>query len=183
MNNEFEEKTVSTEEIYKGKIIDLRIDTVRLPDGNQSKRELVSHPGAVAILAVTEDDKLVMVEQYRKPLEKTLIEIPAGKLEKGENPETTAIRELEEETGYSTDSMELINSFYTSPGFADEIVYLYKAGSLKKLENSLEGDEDEFVSLKEITIEEALEMEHSGYIHDAKTSYALLYAKHFLFKD
>ncbi|SDI96960.1 NUDIX hydrolase [Salimicrobium halophilum] len=180
MTDRFEEKTVSSTSIYEGKIIDVKVDTVQLPDGNQSKREIVTHPGAVAILAITDENKLVMVEQYRKPLEKSLIEIPAGKLEKGETPEGTAIRELEEETGYTTDHIKLINSFYTSPGFADEIVYIYLADNLQRLEQTVEGDEDEFVTMKEVTIEEAEELEKNRRIHDAKTSYALMYAKQYL---
>ncbi len=181
MKEDFKENTISTEEIYKGKIIDVKVDTVQLPDGNQSKREIVNHPGAVAVLAVTGEDKIVMVKQYRKPLEKSLLEIPAGKLEKGEDPERTAIRELEEETGYSSGSLKLINSFYTSPGFADELVYLYLAEDPWKLSDNVAGDDDEFVTVEELTLEEAFRQEEKEIIHDAKTSYALLYARLFLF--
>src|SRR5690625_3624466 len=99
----FEEKTINTERIYDGQIINLQVDDVTLPNGKTSKRELIKHPGAVAIIPITKDNKIVFVEQYRKPLEKSIIEIPAGKLEAGEKPEITAVRELEEETGYTTD--------------------------------------------------------------------------------
>ncbi|WP_181350010.1 NUDIX hydrolase [Thalassobacillus sp. CUG 92003] len=173
----FEEKTIDTQHIFKGKIVQLQVDSVQLPDGNTSKRELVKHPGAVAVIALKPEGKLVCVEQYRKPLEKSLVEIPAGKLEDGEEPEVTAVRELEEETGYTTDHLEKVTSFYTSPGFADELIHIYFTDQLKKLETRPDSDEDEFVELKEITLEEAEELSASERIHDAKTAYALLYVK------
>lgn len=173
----FEEKTIHTDSIYKGKVISLQVDDVSLPDGNTSKRELIKHPGAVAIIPVTQEGKLVMVEQYRKALERSLVEIPAGKLEPGEGPEETAKRELEEETGYTTDKLEFVTSFSTSPGFADEIVHVYLATDLKKAESKLDGDDDEFVELLEVSLEEAEQMERDQRIWDAKTAYALLYVK------
>ena len=108
-----EERTVATEPIFDGRVIKVRVGEVVLPNGETSKREIVKHPGAVAIIAITDDEKIVLVEQYRKAMEKELVEIPAGKLEQGEKPEVTAIRELEEETGYICENMELITSFYT----------------------------------------------------------------------
>ena len=118
-----------------------------------------------------------MVEQYRKALEKSIIEIPAGKLEPGEEPALTARRELEEETGYECENLELILSFYTSPGFADEIVYLYEATGLTKKEQPAACDEDEFVEVLEITVEEAERYIKEQRIHDAKTAYAVQYMK------
>ena len=97
----FEEKTIRTDHIFKGKIINLQVDDVILPDGKSGKREIVKHPGAVAVIALTTDKKIVMVEQYRKAMDLSLIEIPAGKMEPGEDPIVTAARELEEETGYA----------------------------------------------------------------------------------
>ena len=97
--NKFEEKTIQSKPIFSGKVISLKVDDVTLPNGGVSKREIVNHPGAVAIIAITADKKMVLVEQYRKALERSIIEIPAGKLEPGEAPEVTARRELEEETG------------------------------------------------------------------------------------
>ncbi len=128
----FEEKTLESKLIYKGKVIQLELEQVELPDGKQSTRELVRHPGAVAVIATTEEGKIILVEQYRKALEKSIVEIPAGKMEKGEDPKQTAWRELYEETGYQAGSLELLTSFYTSPGFADEIIYIYEASELKK---------------------------------------------------
>lgn len=173
----FEEKTLSSERIYEGKIISLKVDEVSLPNGHTSKRELIEHPGAVAILAITPEKKIILVEQYRKALERSIIEVPAGKLEKGESPEITAMRELEEETGYSADSLELIQSFSTSPGFADEVIHLFLANGLKKSESGAVLDDDEFVELMEVTIEEAEEMMKDNRIFDAKTAFAVLWAK------
>lgn len=160
-----------------GKVIDVQVDDITLPNGKMSKREIVRHPGAVGIIPVTPDNKLLCVKQYRKPLEKTLIEIPAGKLEEGEAPEVTALRELEEETGYSTNTLSYITSFYTAPGFSDEIIYLYETNDLRKLTEAKELDEDEFVELIELTLEEAEQLMAKEEIHDAKTAYAILYLK------
>ena len=169
------ERTVKTEPIFDGRVIKVRVDDVVLPNGAMSKREIVNHPGAVAIIAITDEGKIVLVEQYRKALEKAIIEIPAGKLEPGEKPEVTAVRELEEETGYVCENMELITSFYTSPGFADEILYVYKATGLTKKENKAELDEDEFVELMEVSLEEAITLMKDLRIHDAKTMFAVQY--------
>ncbi|GEL76090.1 NUDIX hydrolase [Tenuibacillus multivorans] len=175
MSNTFEEKTIASQSIYKGKIIDVRVDDVELPDGNKSKRELIDHPGAVGIIPVTDDHKIVMVEQYRKALEKSIIEIPAGKLEVGEQPEVTANRELEEETGYRAGSLDYVVSYYTSPGFANEKLYIYEARDLTKVDDALKGDDDEFVEIIEVTIDEALDLIKKEHIHDAKTIHAIYY--------
>ncbi|RHW41180.1 NUDIX hydrolase [Neobacillus notoginsengisoli] len=170
-----EEKTISSKEIFNGKIISVRVDDVELPNGKTSKREIVKHPGAVAVIAVTDDNKIILVEQYRKAMERTMVEIPAGKLEKGEDPKECAHRELEEETGYECKELEWLTSFYTSPGFADEIIHLYIAKGLSKKENAASLDEDEFVNLEEVTLEQALEYVKEKKIYDAKTAYAIQY--------
>ncbi|MFD2045928.1 NUDIX domain-containing protein [Ornithinibacillus salinisoli] len=171
----FEEKTIRTEEIFDGKVVKLQVDEVLLPNGKRSTRELIKHPGAVAVIPITKDNKIVFVEQFRKPLEKSLIEIPAGKLEPGEKPEITAIRELEEETGYTTSQLTFVTSFYTSPGFADELMYLYLSRDLEKVDQPLAPDEDEFVEIIELTLAEAKEYVSKERIHDAKTNYAIVY--------
>ncbi|MFC4404287.1 NUDIX hydrolase [Gracilibacillus xinjiangensis] len=173
----FEEKTIRSKKIYNGRIINLQLDEVTLPNGKTSTREIIKHPGAVAIIAVTENNKIIFVKQYRKALEKELVEIPAGKLEEGESPEVTAIRELEEETGFTTDVLKYVTSFYTSPGFADEIIYLYETTNLKKLGEKKALDEDEFVELMELSITEAEKLMESEHIHDAKTAFAIQYIK------
>lgn len=170
-----EENTVNIEKIFSGKVISLQVEDVELPNGNMAKREVIKHPGAVAVLPLTDDDKIVMVEQYRKALGKTIIEIPAGKLEPGEDPAICAKRELEEETGYGCKELEWLISFYTSPGFADELIHLYVAKGLEKKENAASPDEDEFINLMEISLAEAEQFMKEQKIHDAKTAFAVQY--------
>lgn len=175
--HKFKEETIATQKIFDGKIIQVQVDDVRLPNGQISKREIVKHSGAVAIIPITEDGRIIFVEQYRKPLEKPLVEIPAGKLEPGEEPHMTALRELEEETGYTTEDLTYVTSFYTSPGFADEIMYIYLAKQLKLLEHPVAGDEDEFIKTIALSLNEAKQYIQKERIHDAKTAYALLYVE------
>lgn len=173
----FVEKTIRTKKIFSGNIISVQVDDVLLPNGKESKREIVKHPGAVAIIPVTKDGNIIFVKQFRKPLERSLIEIPAGKIEENEDPEITAVRELEEETGFTTDTLTHVASFYTSPGFADEIIHLYYTDQLQPLTERVEGDEDEFVEIVELSLEEAEQNVRDKKIYDAKTMYALLYIK------
>ena len=176
-NEQFEEKTISRKEIYSGKIIDVAVDEVRLPDGGTSKRELVFHPGGVGIIAFDEQDRLLLVKQFRKPLEKVILEIPAGKIDPGEgkNPEMTAARELEEETGYRAKSLSHLTSMYLSPGFANEVLHIYHAQGVEKVENPLAQDEDEVLELYHLTLEEAQQAMKDQLICDAKTIYAIQY--------
>lgn len=171
---DFEEKTIKRNPIFQGRIVNLFVDEVELPNGKTSTREIIKHPGAVAIIAITDEEKMIMVEQFRKPLERSLIEIPAGKLEKGEEPEVTARRELEEETGYTCEKLIHLVSFYTSPGFADELLHVFLAEGLSKT-GKVNTDEDEFVRLLEVTYDEALNFVKEQKIYDAKTIYAVEY--------
>jgi len=164
------ERTIRTEPIFSGKIISVQVDTVELPDGRTATRELVRHPGAAAVLAV-HDGKLIVVEQYRKPLGRMLVEIPAGKLEPGEDPMESARRELEEETGWRAERLELLHTFYASPGFADEKVYLYAAHGLSP--GNRAPDEDEYLNVDLITLEQAEAYIREGRIGDAKTIIAV----------
>src|SRR5690625_551646 len=172
---DFAEKTIKKTKIFDGKIISLQVDDVRLPDGNTSKREIVKHPGAVAIIAVTEEEKILFVKQYRKPLERSLIEIPAGRIEEGEEPKITALRELEEETGYTAKDLKFVTSFYTSPGFANEIIHLYITEDIQRLAETVQGDDDEYIEIIELCLDEDHEYVQTGKIQDAKTNYAILY--------
>lgn len=165
------EKTIASTPIYDGRVIKVKVDEVLLPNGKTAKREIVNHQGAVAVLPLTDDNKMIAVRQFRKPLERTIVEIPAGKLEKGEDPLTCAKRELEEETGFQAAEYGHLSSFYTSPGFADEILHLYVATGLR--EGPPRPDEDEFVEVLYLTLDEAKALHQRGEICDAKTVLAL----------
>ncbi|MFD0844848.1 NUDIX domain-containing protein [Streptococcus saliviloxodontae] len=179
---EFEEKTIRRQEIFKGHVFEVVVDDVALPNGlGESKRELVFHKGAVAVLAVTPEGKIVIVKQYRKAIEAISYEIPAGKLEVGENGSEmeAAARELEEETGYTAD-LTFLYEFYTAIGFCDEKIKLYLADNLEKVPNPRPQDDDEVLELFELTYEECMDLVASGAIRDAKTLIALQYfALHF----
>lgn len=169
------EKTLDSREIYRGRIINVRLDRVELPGGRTAYREVVEHPGAVCIAAVKEDQKIILVKQFRKPVEETLIELPAGKLEAGEDPEECAARELAEETGYRAGKMEHLISFYTSPGFSDEIMHLFLATDLSPGESN--PDQDEMLQIVEVDLEKAVEMVLEGKIKDSKTAVGIFILK------
>ena len=167
------EPTISKETIYNGKIIDVEVHDVELQNGETSKRELVFHNGAVCVCAITPEKRVLLVEQFRKPAEKTLLEIPAGKLEAGEERESAAKRELEEETGYIADHLKLITEMYGSPGFSSEKTSIYFADDLKEGEMHL--DDDEFLEVKSYSIAEIKRMLQNNELEDAKTIIALQY--------
>jgi len=164
------EETISTEHIFTGKVITLQVDTVALPGNRTATREIVRHPGAAAVIALL-DDKLLVVDQFRKPLDKFQLEIPAGKLDPNENPMEAAARELEEETGYRAKALKLISSFYTSPGFADECLYVYFAEQVEA--GVANPDDDEDLRVEAITLEQAEAYMAEGRISDAKTVLAI----------
>lgn len=172
------EKTVSSKTIFSGKVITVRLDEVLLENGNTATREVVEHPGAVAIVAITENSEVLFVRQFRKALEKDLLEIPAGKLEPGEDPETCAGRELAEETDMKAGKLRHIASYYSSPGFASEKLDIYLATNL--LPVSVEKPGDELITLERIPLHQAVEMARQGQIEDGKTLIALLLAEDLL---
>ncbi len=171
------ETTVSSETIFEGRIITLQVDQVKLPGGKITSREIVRHPGAAAVIALL-DGKLLTVGQYRKPMDKYQVEIPAGKLDPGEDPAACAARELREETGVSASEMKLVDAFYTSPGFADEKVYLYAAEGLSQGES--QPDDDEELHVEALTMEQAEAYIREGVIGDAKTLMAVYLWKLYL---
>ena len=173
---DFEEKTLKRESKFKGHIFEVAVDEVLLPDGKTAGRELIFHKGAVAVLAVTPEGKIIIVKQYRKAIEAVSYEIPAGKLEVGEAGDemAAAARELEEETQYKGD-LELIYEFYTAIGFCNERIKLYGATNLKKVENPRPQDADETLELLEVTLKEAKDLIQAGEICDAKTIMAIQY--------
>jgi ADP-ribose pyrophosphatase len=169
------EKTISTKRIYDGKILNLRVDEVLLPNNKTSQREIIEHNGAVAMVAVNDDNELLLVKQYRKAVEEVIIEIPAGKLELNEDPDECAIRELIEETGFKPNKITRMFDLSTSPGFCTEIIHIYLAEDLE--ESFLECDDDEFIEVVKMNIDEAVNMISTGEITDSKTIAGLLYYK------
>ena len=174
------ETTIKTDRVYSGKIINLRVDTVELPHQKYSKREIVEHPGGVAIIAVDSDGKIPIVKQFRKAAEDYLLEIPAGKLEHGEQPIDTAKRELLEETGYTADNLEKLTSFYSSPGFTNEIIHIFVAQNLTSGE--AKPDEDEYIEVEKYSIEELKQMIEDKEIKDSKSIIAILMYDSFIKK-
>ena len=163
----YEEKTMKSEKLYEGKIINLRIDTVELPDKKYSKREIVEHPGGVAIVGITDENEILLVKQYRKAVDRVLLELPAGKIEVNEEPKETAFKELKEETGYSTENLEYLLEFYTSPGFSTEKVYIFLAENMEKGEQELESGE--YIEVESYKIDDLIKMIKKGEIIDSKT--------------
>jgi len=166
------EKTIKSDKLYQGKIINLRIDTVELPNQKYSKREIIEHCGGVAIIAM-HDDKIIMVKQYRKAVENSLLELPAGKIEAKEEAIACAKRELVEETGYESENMKFVFEFYSSPGFSNEKIYLFYTDEITFV--GANPDEDEYIELVELPFKDALEKIENGEIVDAKTIIGLLY--------
>ena len=169
----FQEETLSSTYIYQGKIINLRQDKVKLPDGRETIREIVEHPGAVVILALTDDNKIVMIRQFRKPVDGILWELPAGKVEPGEDLKNCALRELGEETGYYPRKIKKLITFFSSPGFCNERLTLFLAENLAKRNKN--EDDDEFIKVELIKPNEALKLVEENIIKDAKTIIGILY--------
>ena len=172
------ETVLSSERIYDGKIISLRIDHVRLPDGDLHKREIVEHRGAVAMVALDEEEHIYLVRQYRSATQRVLLEIPAGTLEAGEEPLVTAERELQEEIGMFPASLEPLGTFYLAPGYSDERIHLFLARQLRPA--SLPADSDEDISVERMPLAEGLRLIDEGAVEDAKTIAGLLRVARYL---
>lgn len=166
------EKTKSERYIYRGKIINLRVDDVILPNGDASMREVVEHPGGVCIAPLTENDSLIFVRQFRYPYKETILELPAGKLEKGENPLEAGLRELTEETGARAKEIVDLGKLYPTPGYCGEIIHMYLAKVDCVGQQHL--DEDEFLETEIIPLKKAVNMVMNGEIRDAKTQVMIL---------
>lgn len=171
-NMKLEEKTLSRTDIFSGRIIDVHVDDVELEDGSKSKREVVDHPGGVTVAALTEKDELLFVRQYRYPYHKVVLELPAGKLEKGEDPAEAVKRELKEETGCIGKDYRFMGNLLPSPGYCGEIIRLFFCRVAEEGEMKL--DEDEFLEVERIGLEDAVKLVMDGEIEDSKTQTLIL---------
>jgi ADP-ribose pyrophosphatase len=162
---------LSSREIFKGRVLEVRLDSVRLPNDRVSELEVIRHPGAVAVAPLGADGRVLLLRQYRHATGEWVLEVPAGKLDPGEDPESAARRELEEETGYRAGVLEPMGWMWTTPGFTDEKIWLYLARDLKLATQALQ--DDEFLTLEPLTLSEAVERALDGSIHDAKSAVCL----------
>jgi ADP-ribose pyrophosphatase len=166
-------RTLSSRYVYKGHNISLRVDNVVLPSGKETLREVVEHNGAVAVVALDDEKNVLLVRQFRHAAGKELLEIPAGGIDPGETPEETARREMQEETGFCPDRLELLGGFYSAPGYASEYLYLFLATELAPAR--LIAEDTEEIKLVRVPLNEAIELIKSGDIQDAKSIAGLLY--------
>lgn len=166
------ERIIKSEKVYSGKILSVKLSTVELPDQKYSKREIVLHDNAVAVVAI-HDDKILLVKQYRISVDKIIYEVPAGMIEHDENPKDAALRELEEETGYRAKNIEYLTEFYSTPGFCTEKLSIFYAKDLEFVGQNL--DEGENLEVVEMPLEEAMSMIESGEIMDGKTISSILF--------
>tara|TARA_B100001079_G_scaffold164979_2_gene141556 strand:- start:6428 stop:6964 length:537 start_codon:yes stop_codon:yes gene_type:complete len=176
--SKLKETQLSTEQIYKGSLLDVRRDEVSLPNGKTSAREWIKHPGAACIIPVLPDSKIALIKQYRYPVQAEMIELPAGKLDPGEDPEQCANRELEEEIGYSAGKLTFICNIHPAIGFASEKMWIYLAEELTATKENT--DHDEFIELIPTGLEDAVQMVWAGKITDVKTIIGILWAEQIL---
>lgn len=166
------EETVSSERIYRGRVVGLRVDTVRLPDGRTGRREIVEHGEAVVVVPLDREDRVVMVRQYRKPIERVLLELPAGGVDPGESPLEAAQREMQEETGYLPGKLESLGGFYVAPGYCQEYLHLFLATELAPSRKP--ADEDEDIDVVPVPWTDVPRLLDSGEVCDAKSVAGLL---------
>ena len=171
----FDEETLAENVIYNGTIFQLLSNTVRLPNQRITTRDIIRHPGAVALLPI-HNSNIILVRQYRYAINQVTLELPAGTLRVGEDPRECAHRELMEETGYSAANLEKLFDCYLAPGYSSERVTMFSATGLSKQRQDL--DEDEFIQVERVTLSEAIEMIHRNQIVDTKTIAGILYFKH-----
>jgi len=167
-----EEETLSSRMVYEGRAVKLRVDTVRMPSGRETTREIVEHSDCVAIIAIDDEENVLLVNQFRKPVEEELLEIPAGGIAPGETPEDCVRRELREETGFLPRKVERLGGFYSSPGYCTEYLYLYLASDL--VPSPLQAEDSEGIRLARVPLSEVTSLITSGKICDAKSIAGLL---------
>jgi ADP-ribose pyrophosphatase len=172
---DFVTKVLGTRRIYDGRVLSVRVDDVELPNGHRSNFEIIEHAGGVCIIAQPQRETIVLVRQYRPAIAGYLLEVPAGKLERGEDPTECALRELREETGYRCERIRKTWSFYTAPGFCSELLHLFVAEGLSQ--GKAEPEDNEAIDVEVVSVDRALEMVDRGEIIDAKTQIALAFVK------
>lgn len=176
MSEQLRETRIDGKRIYDGRAVKLDVDQIRLPDGNETVREVVRHPGAVMIVPLTSDGRVILVRQYRYCAGQALLELPAGTLDPGEEPLACARRELHEETGYTSREWHHVTTFYTTPGFTDELIHLFFARDVEP-DGEGGGIEDETIETVMMPLSSAQTLARRGEIHDAKTMVGLLLAQ------
>ena len=172
MENTDPEPTIESKDIYQGRIIKLRVDTVQLPSGRTTTREIVEHEDAVCVVPIDENNNVLMVRQYRKAAQLNLLEVPAGGVEAGETPDETALRELQEEVSVTSGSLRRLSGFWVSPGWATEFMHAYLATDLTPA--SLPADDDEYISVERVPLDSIPGLIESGEIQDSKSIASLL---------
>jgi ADP-ribose pyrophosphatase len=173
-----QEPTIDSKVVFEGRILTLRVDSVRLPNGRETTREIAEHSDSVCIVPIDEQGNILLVRQYRKPVEMDLLEVPAGGIEEGEVPEEAVQRELQEEIGYTAGNLQHLSSFWLAPGWCTEYMHAYLATDL--MPSNLAADDDEFISVVRVPLAESLDMVKQGLIRDAKSISALLMASQVL---
>ena len=175
-DDQLRETKITSTTLYKGKLLDVFSDQVRLPDGETSEREYIKHQGAAAILPVFENGDVMLIRQYRYPLDQVFLEVPAGKIDPGEDSAKTAVRELNEETGLTCHQNAALGHYYPSIGYTDEIIYLFVGWDIE--ERAQQVDEEEFIQKQRLAFKDVHEMAVNGEITDSKTALLLLRAAH-----
>ena len=176
MDEDLIETKISSEDVYDGVLLHVKKDTVKLPNGKEATREWIRHPGAASVIPLLPDGRIVLVRQYRYPVQKVTLEVPAGKLDSpDEDPLDCAVRELKEETGYPAGKIEKLTMIATTVGFSNEKIYLYAAQDLSAGEQC--PDEDEFINTVKVPLAEAVRMVEEGKIYDAKSVTSILLLK------
>jgi ADP-ribose pyrophosphatase len=173
-----QEPTIDSKVVFEGRILTLRVDSVRLPNGRETTREIAEHSDSVCIVPIDEQGNILLVRQYRKPVEMDLLEVPAGGIEEGEVPEEAVQRELQEEIGYTAGNLQHLSSFWLAPGWCTEYMHAYLATDL--IPSSLAADDDEFISVVRVPLAESLDLVKQGQIRDAKSISSLLMASQVL---
>lgn len=176
-NSNYEERTMKSTKIFDGKVLQLRVDTVEMEGQKYTKREIVERQPAVGIVAITENDEIILIKQYRKAIDKEIYELPAGMVDFGEEPQKAALRELKEETGYDAKKSDYLLEIYSSPGFTNEKLFIFYAEGLTAGDQHL--DEFEHLTVEKVKFDEALKLINLGDIIDSKTVAGILYYNNF----